>query len=224
MVVFVRAFLYVEDFTDKQMIITNFTIPEICNKERFTECKRESLLRVPCWVLATGSPISLEHIFWTNVVGSQWVGGLHFFLRVPYKTHKNNGTPIRFKKRYIKTTKDKRSLGASEQVSLSASWVPLHWRCKGCVSGAQGLWLLPSTQGFHSFLPECGGVFWKRLPWQLLCPGICNVIAAKPQPQSREKSFWRVWSMCGVRFGGGGRDVEDRSFKHMNKSKSFHLV
>lgn len=60
--------------------------PRKLQQDRFAEYKRESLLWVPCWVLATGSPISLRAALSANVVGSRQAGCC-LFLRVPHKTH-----------------------------------------------------------------------------------------------------------------------------------------
>lgn len=64
------------------------------------------------------------------------------------------------------------SQGASEKVSLSASGIPLHWQCK---DGNQRRRARGVNDPF--FLPWATGVFWKKLPWQLPWPGICNAIA-----------------------------------------------
>lgn len=128
--------------------------PRKLQQDRFAEYKRESLLWVPCWVLATGSPISLRAALSANVVGSRQAGCCLFY-ECHIKRTKNSGTPIKMKKKGKKsptTTKAMWSICASEQVSQSASWVPLHWRCKGCVSGPNGSACAPAFKG--SILPS----------------------------------------------------------------------
>lgn len=78
--------------------------PRKLQQDRFAEYKRESLLWVPCWVLATGSPISLRAALCDNVVGSRQAGCCLFYECHIKHTQKNSGTPIKKKKRKKKIT------------------------------------------------------------------------------------------------------------------------
>lgn len=70
--------------------------PRKLQQDRFAEYKRESLLWVPCWVLATGSPISLWAALSANVVGSRQAGCCLFYeCHIKHTHKKSSGTPIK---------------------------------------------------------------------------------------------------------------------------------
>lgn len=180
--------------------------PRKLQQDRFAEYKRESLLWVPCWALATGSPISLWAALSANVVGSRQTGCC-LFLRVPHKTQKNSGTPIKMKKGEKNHPQQQRR----SDPFVRQSRYPCLRHGFHSIDGVKDVWVgrrvrpapqHPTAQGIHSFLPMCGGVFWKRLPWLLLCRGICNGVVAKPQTQNKGNMpfFFKGTSGCRVGF------------------------